>query len=289
MIRIFVLLFCVNALAFELTLIHDVSRTKQTFVTRNGKADGIFKGKESTFTANNVSIIAKAITVTRDFTQWEIENDFTDVPFRKGQTVTFYDAKEYLWTLTPEVIKAKYIKSYVFKPKTSVSFSSSIVKGLSESVSGVESTDTQRGGLLVEMFFERSLNKTYALALGARYARENINVTNATLTTQRLLGIFEGRYYFGAIEELGGAKFSLAIGLGIGQSATTTTGSSSSGTAMLLPSTKLTLNYPINPSTDFLIETAYESLNINEEFKNQDKQVTNLDNIKFGLGIKRYF
>lgn len=280
---------CLNAFAFELTLIHDISRTKQTFVTRNGKKDGIFKGKQSTFTADNVSIIAKAQTVTRDFTQWEIMNDFTDVPFRKGQTVTFYDTREYLWTLTPEVIKAKYINSYVFKPKTSVAFSSSIVRGLSESVSGVDDVTSQRGGLLIEVFFERSLNKTYALALGARYARENINVTNATLTTQRLLGIFEGRYYFDAIEELGGSKISLAIGLGIGQSVTSTTGASSSGTATLLPSTKITLNYPMNVNTDFLIETAYESLNINEEFKNQDQQITNLDNIKFGLGIKRYF
>lgn len=289
MLKVLLLICSFNLFAFELTLIHDISRTNQTFVTRNGKKDGIFKGKQSTFTADNVSIIAKAITVTRDFTQWEIMNDFTDVPFRKGQTVTFYDAKEYLWTLNPELIKAKYIKSYVFKPKVSVSFSSSIVKGLNESVSGVDAGDSQRGGLLVESFFERMLSNNYSLALGIRYTRENISVQSATLETQRLIGIFEAKYYFEAIEQLNGARFSLGIGLGIGQSQTATTGSTSAGTASLLPSTKLTLNYPLKDNTDFLIETAYESLSIKEEFQNGSRQTTNLDNLKFGLGIKRYF
>lgn len=289
MIKLLCLLMCLNAFAFKLTLIHDLSRSKQTFVTRNGKQEGIFVGKQSTFTADNVSIIAKAKTVTREFTQWEILNDFTDVPFRKGQTVTFYDTKEYLWTLNPEVVKAKYIKSYVFRPRVSVAFSSSIVQGINESVSGVDDVSSRRGGLLVEAFFERSLTKKYSFAIGARYARENIDTDFATLETQRLLGIVEAKYYFNAIEQLGGAKFSLSLGVGYGQSVTSVTGATSSGTAALLPSTKLTLNYPMNNITDFLIETAYESLSIDEGFSNDFTQVTTLDNFKFGLGIKRYF
>lgn len=289
MLKVLLLICSLNLLAFELTLIHGVSRTNQTFITRNGKKDGIFKGKKSTFTADNVSIIARAIEVTREFTQWEIMNDFTDVPFRKGQTVTFYDTKEYLWTLNPEIIKAKYIKSYVFKPKVSISFNSSIVTGINESVSGVDDNNSQRNGLSIESYFERLLTKTYALSIGVRYTKETIVLTSASLETQRLLGLFEGRYYFGAIEELGGAKFSLAIGLGVGESVTSTTGAISTGVATLLPSTKLTLNYPMNDTTDFLIEGAYESLKIKEEFQNGTEQVTTLDNFKFGLGIKRFF
>lgn len=289
MLKVILLICSFNIFAFELTLIHGVSRTNQTFITRNGKKDGIFKGKKSTFTADNVSIIARAIEVTRDFTQWEIMNDFTDVPFRKGQTVTFYDAKEYLWTLNPELIKAKYIKSYVFKPKVSVSFNSSIVTGLSETVSGVDDTNSQRSGLSIESYFERMLSKTYALGIGIRYTKENIVLTSASLETQRLLGILEAKYYFGAIEELSGARFSLGLGLGIGESVTSTTGAISTGVATLLPSTKLTLNYPMNDTTDFLIETGYESLTIKEEFQNGNEQVTTLDNFKFGLGIKRFF
>ena len=98
-----------------------------------------------------------------------------------------------------------------------------------------------------------------------RYTRETIAAQNANLQTQRLLGIFEAKYYFKAIEQLNGARFSLGIGLGMGQSQTSIIGATSSGTAALLPSTKLTLNYPLKESTDFLIETAYESLNIKEK------------------------
>ncbi|MCT4641050.1 MAG: hypothetical protein N4A33_02060 [Bacteriovoracaceae bacterium] len=291
MTRIVILLFGLisSGLCFELTLIHDVSRSKQTFVTRNGKNEGIFEGKRSTFSANNVSIIAKAITVTRKFTQWEIENDFTDVPFQKGDTVTFYDTTEYLWALTPEVIKSKYIKSKLTAPKISVSITSSFVKGISESVSGVSATSDSRGGILLESLLERKFNTHYSLAAGIRYARESIQVNAATLTTQRLLGLLEAKYYFPAMEELGGAKFSLGIGIGYGQSVTTTSAASSSGDATIVPLTKITLNYPMNKRTDFLTEFGYESLSIRENFKGGTKQVTTLDNLRLGLGIKRYY
>ena len=69
------------AFGYELVIIQGLSTEKQTFITRGGKDQGVFQGENRTFTSDNVSVIAKAITVSREFTQWEIKNDFTEVPF----------------------------------------------------------------------------------------------------------------------------------------------------------------------------------------------------------------
>lgn len=134
--------------AYELSIIYSVSNTGRSFVTRTGKKDGIFVGKKSTFTANDISLIARAVSVTREFTQWRIENSKTAIPFSKGQVVTMYDTTEYLWALSPEEVKSKYIKSKLFTPRSSLSAHMGLFTGLSSSVSGTEPTSDQRGGLV---------------------------------------------------------------------------------------------------------------------------------------------
>lgn len=283
------ILFCSNVWAFELLVIQGISRTGQTFITRSGKDSGIFVGKRSTFTAENVSIIAKAISVTREFTQWEIENNFTEVPFKKGQIVTFYDTTEYLWALSPEEVKSKFIKSNHYSPRKSFALHSAFFRGISESVSGVNGKSDQRGGLQLEGILEKEFSRNYALALGIRYTNEVINVAEASLTSTRLLGVVEGRYYFDPIRNFYGARTSIALGMAYGQSVTDTTGLASSGTAMILPITKIGFHLPMSKQTEFSFETAFESLEIKEKFENGDEQRTNVNNFKFGIAVKRYF
>lgn len=286
---LFTLVFCSSAKAYELTIIQGISRSGQTFVTRNGKKDGVLEGKKATFTADNVSIIAKAIQVTREFTQWEIENHFTDVPFRKGQVVTYYDTQEYLWALTPEKVKQKYVKSNLYSPRKSFSANSAFYRGLTESVSGIEQRSVNRGGVQFEGYFEKEINRNMAGAFGLRYSYETINVAEASLVSGRLMGIVEGRYFFDPMRSFYGARFSFGIGFGYGQSSTDTDGLVSSGSAMLLPITKLGLHLPMSKVTDFTIESAFESLETVEELQDGTKQVTNVNNFKIGIGIKRYF
>lgn len=288
LIFLIIIAFCSSSFAYELTVIQGISRSGQTFVTRNGKKDGIIEGKKVTFTADNVSIIAKAIEVTREFTQWEIENDFTDVPFRKSQVVTMYDTSEYLWALTPEEIKSKYVKSKLFKPRKSLAAASSFFRGIQESVSGIEDQSVVRGGLQLEGYFEKELDRNFAFALGVRYTMETINVAEATLQSNRFMGIAEGRYYFNPLYKFYAARVSIALGIGYGQSNTDTSGLVSSGYAMILPVSKLALNLPINKQNDFVIESAFESLEISETLSDQTEQVTNVNNFKVGIAFKRY-
>lgn len=288
-ILLLTLLFCSVLHAYELTIIQGISRSGQTFITRNGKKDGIQIGKKATFTADNVSIIAKAIQVTREFTQWEIENNFTDVPFRKGQIVTFYDTQEYLWALTPEKIKQKYVKSQLYSPRKSVAGNSSFFRGITESVSGIEDRSVSRGGVQFEGYFEKELNPNMAWAVGLRYTYETINVAEASLSSTRFLGIAEGRYYFNPMRSFYGAKISFALGFGYGQSSTDTDGLVSSGSAIILPITKMGLHLPVNKQTVFSIEGAFESLETVETLQDGTDQVTNVNNFKVGVGVRRYF
>src|SRR3989344_1091583 len=112
-LTLLIFILCQSVEAYELVVVQAVSKSNQTFVTRAGKRKGVFVGKRGTFTSENISIIAKAITVNREFTQWQIESQIADVPFVKGQMVTYYDATEYLWALNPEDVKEKYIKKYI--------------------------------------------------------------------------------------------------------------------------------------------------------------------------------
>jgi hypothetical protein len=278
-----------KSFSYELHIIQGVSKTGQTFVTRSGKKDGVVLGKLSTFTADNISLIAKAITVTREFTQWEVENNTAQLPFRKGQLVTVYDTTEHLWALTPEKVKTKFIKSSLYNPRKSFAFHTSFMRGLSESVSGVESQDIERGGIQLEGYIENEFNLNFALAFGLRYTTETVNVNEASLTSNRFLGIVEARYYFNPIRSFYGARPMIGIGLGYGQSATEADGLTSAGTALILPITKVGLSLPLSKKTEFSFEAAFESIEINEEFEEGTNQTTTASNIKTGIAIKRFF
>ncbi|MCO4754042.1 MAG: hypothetical protein KC478_06150 [Bacteriovoracaceae bacterium] len=281
--------FCTLAQAYELVIVQGVSKTGFTFVTRNGKKDGVFKGKNATFTSDNISLIAKAISVTRQFTQWEVQNDETTVPFRKGEVVTMYDATEHLWALTPETIRKKYIKTEIFTPRLSIGAHVSFFTGISASVSDAADTPDQRGGLVFEGMLEKEINESFALAGGFRYSRETINVAEASLTASQALGLAEIRYYFNKMPSFHNARLALALGMGYGQSQTQTSGQTSSGNAVVLPITKASLNVPMNKLTDFVVEGSFESVRTDEEFEDGTTQSSNVDNFRYGVALKRYF
>lgn len=288
-VTLITLVFCLDIYAFQLVIIQGISNTGQTFVTRNGKKDGVTNEMQATFTSNDVSIIAKAISVTREFTQWEILNNYTEVPFRKGEIVTYYDTKEYLWALTPELQKQKYVKAELYTPRISLAFHTSFLRGLSESTSGSESSPSQRGGVIFEGLVEKELTRNFALAGGIRYAQEIINIDAASLVSTRFLSIAEARYYFNKIQSFYNARVMLGIGLGLGQANLETSGQSSSGDAMILPITKSAIVLPLNKKADLMFEAAFENLRTDLEFEDGTKQNSNNSNLRFGIGYKRYF
>lgn len=284
------LFFSVGAQAFELIMIQAVADGKRSFITRNGKRSGIQVGMTGTFTAEDFSILAKAVTVTGNFTQWRIINQDTIIPFEKGSIVTYYPATEYIWALAPESERRKYIKSEVPRKRQSWVFKGALTRGLSESVSDAPANTSRRGGFMGEVYYERDLYERFAFDVGLRYEQEVINYTGASLVTKRNLVIADLIYYFDFFREyFSGARIYLAGGLGYGLSNTSTVGLKQSGPVSLLPAVKLGISLPFNDTYEFLFDSAFESLNTREEQEDGRVQTTTQTNFKVGFGLRRFF
>lgn len=280
----------VSAHAYELIMIQAVSETKKTFITRNGKRQGTMTGMTGTFTAENVSILAKAINVTGSFTQWQILNNDALLPFEKGAIVTYYPATEYIWALAPETERRKYIKTMMPVKKRSLIFKGALSRGVSESVSDAPANTPRRGGYMGEFYYERDLYENLAFDLGIRYEREVINYSGASLLTLRNLAIIDIIYYFNGLRDyISGGRFYLAAGMGYGLSNTSTVGLSQSGPVSLLPTVKAGMSLPFNETWEFIFDGAFESLSTREEQESGRIQTTTQTNFKVGFGLRRFF
>ncbi len=280
----------ISAHAFELIVIQAVSETKKTFITRNGKRQGIQPGATGTFTAEDISVLAKAINVSGNFTQWQLINPDAIFPFEKGAIITYYSATEYIWALAPELERRKYIKSQIRTPKSSLVFKGAISRGLSETVSETTATTPTRGGYMGEIYYERDLFGYLAFDVGLRYEREVINYSGASLITQRNLAIIDLLYYFEFFPDyISGGQFFLGAGMGYGLSNTSTVGLSQSGPVSLLPTVKIGISFPFNDNWGFILDGASESLSTKEEQEDGNIQTTNQTNFKVGFGLRRTF
>jgi hypothetical protein len=164
-----------------------------------------------------------------------------------------------------------------------------MTRGLSESTSEAYPGNTRRGGLLYEILYEKEYFENLALDIGARYEKEIVIVSEATLTTQRLMLIGDVLYYIPGLEDLTSARIYLGLGLGYGESSTATTGSVSSGTAMLIPAAKIGGSMRFNRDYHFILEGAFETLQTTEKLPVGGTQTTNQSNMRVGIGIRKYF
>jgi hypothetical protein len=257
-------------------------------VTRNGQRQGIVKDLTATFTANDMALIARASTVTGQFTQWELVNDKARVPFEAGALVTYHPAQEYIWALNPEEARQKYIKDLRPVRLRSWLVKGAMLRGLSETVSGVAPQDSSRGGVALDALFERQFTN-FAWDMGVRYENEVVNLTGGSLITQRLLAVADFLYYFDPINVFYKGRFFVAMGLGYGQSSTEADGLRQSGFALLLPAAKVGMALPFNKEWDFIAETAFETLKTTEELEDKTKQTTNQSNLRVAVGLRKYF
>lgn len=288
---LFLLLFCVSfaANAYELITIQAVSDTKKTFITRNGKRMGLIPGMTGTFTAEDISILAKAVTVTGTHAQWQVINTEAIMPWEKGAIVTYYPATEYIWALSPETERRKYIKSNLATLKRSWVFKGGFGRGLNESVSDSPATSTSRGGLMAEVYYEKDFAYGLAWDIGVRYEQETINYPGATFVTKRNLLIGDIIYYFYEMQDYLRGKFFLAAGIGYGLSNTQSVGISQTGPVGLLPTARIGASLPFSETWEFITDAGFESLQTSEEQESGKVQTTTQTNFKFGFGLRRFY
>ena len=278
-----------EAHAYELLMIQTVSSSRKTFVTRSGKRQGITENFTATFTAENVSLIAKARTVTSQFTQWEVVNPQAQVPFDPGMLVTYHPAEEYVWALSPEKARIKYIEDLRPTLKRSLILKSAVTRGLNESVSNVEAQNPNRGGVALDVIYEKQFTPHFAWDVGLRYESEVVNLDVGTLNTERIMLVGDMIYYFDPVEDFYKARVFVGAGIGLGQSSTIVQGIVQSGTATLLPAAKLGLALPFNKDWDFVAESAFETLRTEEVLEDRTNQSTTQSNLRIGIGLRKFF
>ncbi len=224
------LILCLSfqAFAYELLVVQAVSSSKKTFVTRNGKRQGVVENLTGTFTGNDVALIAKAVTVTSQFTQWQLVNENAKIPFEPGTLVTYHPAQEYIWALNPEAARKKFLKELRPEIKRSWLVKTAMTKGLNETVSGAAPQNTSRGGIALDALYERQYTN-FAWDAGIRYENEVVNLSGGSLTTQRMMAVTDLLYYFDGLDAFYEARVFVAIGMGYGQSSTEADGIRQSG------------------------------------------------------------
>ena len=283
------LLISSSAFAFELIMIQAVSNTKKTFVTRHGKRDGVTVGNTATFTAEDVSILAKAVSITSNFTQWEVINQNARFPFDKGAMVTYYPANEYVWALSTESERQKYIKSQIPKIQQSFTFRAGMSRGLSESTSDAPVSSSRRGGVQGEVYYERDLTHHVAFDVGFRYDSEVLTIPNASFTTKRAMVVADVLYYFDQLKDIIKGDIYVGLGAGWGYSSTETIGLNQTGNAMLLPTAKLGVALPFNEDYEFLLDTSFDTIQTKETQEGGKVQSTNQTNAKLNIGLRKFF
>lgn len=288
-LTLFLLIATSLAHAYELIVIQAVSTTKRTFITRNGKRQGVTPGITGTFTAEDVSVLAKAIHVTGQFTQWELVNQEAVLPFEKGAVVTYYPAQEYIWALSPENERKKYIKSYLVHRKRSFILNGALTRGLAASVSDAPANETSRGGAMAEIYYEQDFYENFSFNFGFRYEREVINYPASSFTTERNLFMGGVLYYFDVLQDYIPGRFYLGPEFGYGLSKTESVGFAQSGPVTLLPAIRFGLSLPFDESWDFMLETAFESLQTREAQEDGTPQTTTQSNFKSAIGLRKYF
>jgi hypothetical protein len=289
---IFVCLFLISfsAYAYELVMIQSISDTRRSFITRNGKRQGLIPGLTGTFTAEDISLLARVVSVSGNFAQWEVINPEARLPFEKGSIVTYYPATEYIWALSPESERRKYIKSQLATPRRSLVYKGAFTRGVQESVSEAPATPTNRGGFLGEIYFEKDIVYQLAFDVGLRYERELTNYPQASYLTQRNILMVDLIYYFDYFRDwLNNGRFFMSAGAGYGLSNTQTIGLSQTGPVGILPAVKLGVNLPFNEDWHFVMDSGFESLQTREQQESGNIQTTTQTNFKVGFGLRQFF
>lgn len=286
LIALVTILLSLNALAYQLVYIKTMDADKKTFIIRKGKKDGIIVGKKSTFMANNVSFIAKAIQTSREFSQWRLVNSKVSLPFDRKDIITFYDTTEYIWTLTPEENRQKYLKRNLApKLMNAITMYAGFSRGMNQSFDEVPTQEIERGGYHFEVFYDSELTYDWVLSGGLRFSQELQNFTGASFRVVRMILMGEITYFFKPIKELGMTRFHITSGVGWGQSATKSSLIQQSGYATVLPSMKLGFEVPYEKYR-FMSNITLESISAREERAGGSVQTYQTTDAKFLFGLK---
>jgi len=271
----------------QLIIIQATSGSGKTFVIRKGADEGVSIGQESLFSTKNSSFAAVCKEVSRYFSLWRIKDRKGQVPFTKGDYVTYTNNIESIWSELPKLQIAPK-EELVFKENFDWIIKGNYTYGINESVSDTTQNKTgQRVGYQLEVLYADRFAVNWEWAVGARFDRENATLTAPILDvpTNRYLLSGQFTYHFKKFANSDNNVYA-SIGAAYGITNTTVDQQVSTGTALVIPSFKLGYLNRVAPTYAMIFELGVESLAQTEAFANSSAQTTSIMNTKFSVGVR---
>lgn len=279
----------------KLVIIDAVSSSRQTFVVQKGAADGVTVGAESLFSNQNISVLARAIEVTRQHSLWKLKEPNATFPFEKDASVIFNKSRTNIWSELPNIQKRvararrdEEIYARLYGDGTSFQLRGNLSNTFYESTTDTDSERTpQRTGMHIEAVYHWRMWEKFEIGAGLRYDQDNAVITDPDLTipTTRIMAMAELTYHFSDFQGQGN-NFFIAGGLGIGRSQTQINDTVSAGLATVLPSVRLGYIIRRPEGFDFTFESVAEAISASESFIDTKEQTTNLVNAKLAVGVR---
>jgi hypothetical protein len=315
----FPLLTSSSAWGWRLVTVDYVSTSEKSFVVRMGIKDGIHLGALGNFSTPYVSLVAKVIDVSLEYSRWKIQEPEATLPFQSEQVLTYHNTDENLWSTDPDryfYLKALHNQSPKDLPpyllagnidekekliqlrqesrlkefNHSVGVKNFYQTSLGESVSLANSGQTtDRKGINWEVMVERRLVYDLYMGLGLRQDQEIIDSSTVQIETSRQLVFGDISYHIN--QDLLIPKLMLSIGLqvGIGTSSTTVVGQPQKGRALLLPGIRVGPEFLLPYHFVIHGEVSVEGMSVKESFTDGTFQTSHMTNLRYGLGLKKYF
>jgi hypothetical protein len=290
-----------EVMSYELVTILGISDTEKTFFVRLGDKQSVSKGMEATFTSDNTSVIARALSVGQYYSTWKVLEPDGLVPFQRDQVVTFNYAVEKIWMFDPDnyllskklAYRTKQDEEYAksrrrFKHVLQVEYKTSA--GVTESVSSTESSEISgRSSVQEEIYYGRNYPSGLMWEIGARYTYELINAKNYSLESRRQHGIGRVSYHFNPIVDY--PQFFLHGGIagGYGISNSNFASTTITGYSLLFPGVYAGIEYFMIQGYGIQLNASFESESIFETFADGTRQDTLEVNYALGGALIYYF
>jgi len=279
----------------ELIVVQTVSKNQRSFVISKGIKDGVVKGQEIIYANENVSIVCKAIEVSRDYSLWAPLDALVNIPFKKDEIIS-YNSHNYgnvalnivsdVDNITPAVSYDEIYKK--FRKNNNYSAKLNFSRGLSQSSSDVSAdNNSTRNGYGLSFEYNFRIIYEVEMSLGIRLDSEDYrqNAAQLDIPTDRKLLTFALTYHLMSFTENQNNLY-LTLAAGFGNSKTIVNDATSSGPVFILPEARLGYIKPLSKNYAAIFEGSVESLNVHEKFVDSAEQVTNILNLKFTVGLR---
>ncbi len=298
------------AYSYSLVIIKTISDTRSSFVTNQGKMDGINPGVRGTFILDNFSFIAEAVSVNRNYSQWKPINPQVRIPFEKEQLVTYNRAEESVYGMRltnqttapnrPETVNTfnEYFTDRRLgesRDPDCIALRLTFFQGLTSSTTSVDDINPDRQGASFYASYEYALAHFLSAGLGARLEQESIAASEgANFVSQKFILQGEINLYMPVMANLGHTQIYMGVFLGFGQARLTLDEYQQNGAVNYVFGARAGANLPINPELDLILEGGIETMNIEQAITDtsfaEDEliQTTDQTNTFLSIGIRKY-